>query len=59
VRELWLVDDVSETVLRLARSASHTPRFDIEQTLAVGQMLSTPLLAGFALPLAALFAPRR
>jgi Uma2 family endonuclease len=59
VRELWLVDDASETVLRLARSAADGPRFDIEQMLAVGQTLSTPLLAGFRLPLAALFASRR
>ncbi len=59
VRELWLVDDAPETVLRLARSAPDAPRFDIEQTLAVGQTLSTPLLAGFQLSLAGLFAPRR
>jgi Uma2 family endonuclease len=59
VREVWLVDDVSETVLRLARSALDAARFDIEQTLAVGQALSPPLLGGFELPLAGLFAPRR
>ena len=59
VGELWLIDDASETVLRLARSAPEARHFDIEQTLAVDQMLSTPLLAGFQLPIAGLFAPRR
>lgn len=59
VRELWLVDDAAETVLRLARSAPEAPRFDIEQTLRSGETLATPLLAGFRLALAELFAPRR
>jgi Uma2 family endonuclease len=58
--ELWLVDDVAETVLVYRRSSPGAPAFDIEVELRRGDTLDSPMLPGFALSLEELFArPRR
>jgi Uma2 family endonuclease len=57
--ELWLVDDVAETVLVYRRSRP-VPTFDAELELQRGDTLDSPMLPGFALSLEELFAkPRR
>jgi Uma2 family endonuclease len=56
VLELWLVDVVSESVLRFSRSAPDTAAFDIEEELTRERVLSTPLLPGFSLAVSDLFA---
>jgi len=53
--ELWLVDTASDTVLVYRRSSAKAAHFDVELELAVGESLTTPLLPGFSLDLAALF----
>ena len=53
--ELWLVDDVAETVLVFRRSAPETERFDVALELGCDETLESPQLPGFALPLAELF----
>ena len=54
--ELWLVDTASDTVLIYRRSSPEAAEFDVELELEVGESLTTPLLPGFSLDLAALFA---
>jgi Uma2 family endonuclease len=54
--ELWLVDDVAETVLVYRRSRPGTPAYDVSLELARGDTLESPMLPGFALPLEKLFA---
>ena len=53
--ELWLVDTASDTVLVYRRSSPKTVEFDVELELEAGEQLTTPLLPGFSLDLAALF----
>ena len=53
VRELWLVDFTSVLVFR--RSAPQQPDFDITLELTPEESLTSPLLPGFALPLAGLY----
>jgi Uma2 family endonuclease len=53
--ELWLVDDVSETVLVYRRSKPTAPTFDIALELGRGDTLGSPMLPGFALSLDELF----
>jgi len=53
--ELWLVDTVAETVLVFRRSRTRATAFDISLELTREEGLASPLLPGFALPLAALF----
>jgi Uma2 family endonuclease len=53
--ELWLVDTASDTVLVYRRSSPQVDHFDVELELEVGESLTTPLLPGFSLDLAALF----
>jgi len=53
--ELWLVDTASDTVLIYRRSSPKAAEFDVELELAAGEQLTTPLLSGFGLDLAALF----
>ena len=53
--ELWLVDTASDTVLVYRRSSAESDHFDVELELAVGESLTTPLLPGFSVDLAALF----
>jgi Uma2 family endonuclease len=52
--ELWLVDTAADTVLVYRRSAPEATEFDVELEVA-GESLTTPLLPGFSLDLAALF----
>jgi Uma2 family endonuclease len=53
VRELWLVDFTSVLVFR--RSDPKRPDFDVTLELTQGETLASPLLPGFALPLAGLY----
>jgi Uma2 family endonuclease len=53
--ELWLVDDVAETVLVFRRSAPAAPAFDVALELTGEDELSSPQLPGFSLPLQRLF----
>ena len=54
--ELWLVDTGSESVLVYRRSAPTATTFDVALELEAGEVLTTPLLPGFALALGELFA---
>jgi Uma2 family endonuclease len=53
VRELWLVDFTSVLVFR--RSDPKRPDFDVTLELTAEETLTSPLLPGFALPLAGLY----
>ena len=53
VRELWLVDFTSVLVFR--RSEPKRPDFDVTLELTPEETLTSPLLPGFALPLAGLY----
>ena len=55
VRELWLVDSPARTVLVLRRSTPGAAGFDVSLEAGPGALLTTPLLAGFTLPVDALF----
>jgi len=55
VPELWLVDTASESVIVLRRSAPEAPEFDLAFEPAGDETLTSPLLPGFALPLATVF----
>lgn len=58
--ELWLVDDVAETILVYRRSKPTVPEFDVAVELARGDTLESPMLPGFALSLEEFFArPQR
>jgi Uma2 family endonuclease len=53
--ELWLVDDAADTVLVYRRSKPGERTFDVALELGPGDLLASPLLPGFALPLDELF----
>ncbi|CAN5760296.1 hypothetical protein BH24ACT3_BH24ACT3_11220 [soil metagenome] len=53
--ELWLVDTLADQVRVLRRSVPEASGFDVEVVLDRTATLTTPLLDGFALDLAALF----
>lgn len=53
--ELWLVDDVAETVLVFRRSTPSAPAFDVALELTAADELGSPQLPGFALDLRRLF----
>lgn len=55
VGELWLVDTAADVVLVFRRSSPQTPTFDVSEELDASATLTTPLLPGFALPVAAIF----
>jgi Uma2 family endonuclease len=55
--ELWLVDTAADELLVFRRSTPGGPTFDVALELACEDTLSSPLLPGFALPLAELFPP--
>ena len=57
--ELWLVDDAAQTVLVFRRSAPEAPGFDVALELAGEDVLGSPLLPGFSLPVRGLFAAAR
>lgn len=56
LRELWLVDGEAQSVLVFRRSRAGAPGFDVAAELAAPEALTSPLLPGFALVLAELFA---
>lgn len=53
--ELWLVDDIAEVVLVFRRSRPEVQRFDVALELARGDVLTSPPMPGFSLPLERLF----
>jgi Uma2 family endonuclease len=53
--ELWLVDDLAETVLVFRRSAPDVTTFDVALELGRGETLTSPQLPGFELALDELF----
>ena len=57
VRELWLVDDRSSSVLRYRRSSADSDCFDEGAEIAAPDSLTSPQLPGFELDLGALFEP--
>jgi Uma2 family endonuclease len=61
VRELWLVDDRSSSVLRYRREGEgegeSSDGFDDGAEIAAPDTLTSPQLPGFELELSALFAP--
>ena len=54
--ELWLVDTTGRVVTVLRRSEAAVRTFDVEQKVTVDEALTSPLLPGFALPLAEVLA---
>jgi hypothetical protein len=55
IHELWLVDDAADTVLVYRRSKPGARTFDVALELVPGDVLDSPGLPGFALPLDELF----
>ena len=53
--ELWLVDDLSDTVLAYRRSEPASPTFDVALECFRGDTLDSPMLPGFELSLEELF----
>ena len=53
--ELWLVDTDAREVLVFRRSSASAPSFDVSLQLSTDDVLESPLLPGFALPLERLF----
>jgi Uma2 family endonuclease len=56
VAELWLVDTESRSVLVYRRTSPESATFDEAVELAEAETLASPLLPGFALPVASVFA---
>ena len=56
LQELWLVDTPAREVLVFRRSKPEAPAFDVSLELASGDVLGSPLLEGFELPIDRLFA---
>jgi len=55
LRELWLVDTKARSVLVYRRSTGEATAFDVSLELERDDTLTSPLLPGFALPVAAVF----
>jgi Uma2 family endonuclease len=53
--ELWLVDDISDSVVVYRRSEPGAPTFDVALEFGPGDTLESPMLPGLAVPLDALF----
>ena len=53
--ELWLVDDVAQTVLVYRRSSPAAAKFDVALELTANEALTSPQLPGFSLVIASLF----
>jgi Uma2 family endonuclease len=53
--ELWLVDTAADEVLVYRRSGPKANDFDVEMEFGAGESLTTPLIPGFSLDVAALF----
>jgi Uma2 family endonuclease len=56
VAELWLVDNAADVVLVFRRSTVDASDFNVSEELAAGATLTSPLLPGFVLPVAEIFA---
>jgi Uma2 family endonuclease len=56
IPELWLVDTAADIVAVFRRSDPKVPRFDVSLELTVGETLTSPLLPGFKLAIAEIFA---
>ncbi|MCP9491595.1 MAG: Uma2 family endonuclease [Solirubrobacteraceae bacterium MAG38_C4-C5] len=56
--ELWLVDTAASEILVFRRSTPRAAVFEVSLELAAGDTLTSPLLPGFALPVADVFATR-
>lgn len=56
VAEVWLVDTAADVVLVYRRSTPTAAHFDVELELTATDTLTTPLIPGWAVDLAALFA---
>lgn len=56
--ELWLVDTTADQVLVFRRSGPKAHSFDVSLELNRDQQITSPLLPGFALPLAEVFPER-
>ena len=56
LRELWLVDDLAETVIVYRRSAPGASSFDVALELGGDEALTSPQLPGFSIPVRRLFA---
>jgi len=54
-RELWLVDTAADVVFAFRRSRPDAPRFDVSADFSSGDALTSPLLPGFELRVAAIF----
>lgn len=54
--ELWLLDDAAKTILLYRRSTPEAATFDVAREADASQVLTSPLLPEFELPLAELFA---
>ena len=54
--ELWLVDAAADEVLIFRRSRADAAAFDVALELTRDDVLTSPLLPGFGLPVAAIFA---
>lgn len=55
LRELWRVDTVADEIVVWRRSTPDVATFDETFTVGVGDELTTPVVLGFALDVAALF----
>ncbi|MDQ3607938.1 MAG: Uma2 family endonuclease [Actinomycetota bacterium] len=53
--ELWLIDTAAQEVIAFRRSSSSSDAFDVSLEAAVGDVLASPLLPGFALAVGKLF----
>lgn len=53
--ELWLVDTVADEIVVHRRSSPDSPMFDVTFTAAEGDVLTTPVIPGFALDVTVLF----
>ena len=56
--ELWLVDTAASEILVFRRSTPQAAVYDVSLELAAGDTLASPLLPGFALPVADIFPTR-
>ena len=54
-RELWLVDTASRTVIVCRRTSKDAASFDIELELSEADVLTSPQLPGFSLPVERVF----
>jgi Uma2 family endonuclease len=57
--ELWLVDSPVASVLVFRRSDPHVPEFDVALEITRGELITSPLLRRFELPVDDIFAPLR